>query len=97
MYLIVLLILWLLSFYQIILVVRAVLDLMQIFARDWEPQGIVLVLANLVYRVTDPPLRFLGKYIPPIRLGGVALDVGFLVLFFGISIMQRIVSMLFFV
>ena len=91
----ILLILWVLSFYQILLVVRAVLDMFQIFSRDWEPQGMILVIANLVYRLTDPPLRFLGRYIPPVRLGGVALDVGFLVLFFGISILQRIITVLF--
>ncbi|MFC5384022.1 YggT family protein [Arcanobacterium hippocoleae] len=84
-------VLWLLSLYHFVLLARVVLDFVQIFARSWEPKGFVLIAANLVYRLTDPPLRFLGRFIPPIRLGMISLDVGFLVLFVGLLILQRIV------
>lgn len=50
----------------------------------------ILVLANLVYALTDPPLRLLRRFIPPLRLGNVALDVGFVVLFLGVAILGRI-------
>jgi YggT family protein len=39
------------------------------------------VLAEIVYTITDPPLRFIRRLIPPIRLGGFALDLGLLILF----------------
>ena len=82
--------LWL---YTFVLFGRVVIDLVSVFARDWRPTGFVLAaLSNLVYRLTDPPLRFLGRYIPPLRLGAVALDMGFLVLFFWLSIAQWMIQ-----
>jgi YggT family protein len=67
--------------FLILLIGRFVLELVQSFARDWRPRGIVLVLAEIVYTITDPPLRFIRRLIPPIRLGGLALDLGLLILF----------------
>jgi YggT family protein len=67
--------------YLILLVARLVLDWVQVFARDWRPRGVVLVLAEAVYTVTDPPLRLLRRVIPPLRLGNVRLDLAFTVLF----------------
>ncbi|MFL6099095.1 MAG: YggT family protein [Actinomycetales bacterium] len=67
--------------FLILLIGRFVLELVQSFARDWRPRGIVLVLAEIVYTVTDPPLRLIRRLIPPIRLGGFALDLGLLILF----------------
>jgi YggT family protein len=56
------------------------------FAREWRPRGIALVAAHAVYSVTDPPLKVLRRLIPPLRLGGVSLDLGFLVLFIALSL-----------
>ena len=56
-----------LSLYFLILLVRVVLDWIQVFARQWRPQGIVLVLANLVYALTDPPLRVIRRRVPMAR------------------------------
>lgn len=72
---------YVINVYVFILVLRVVLDWVQILARDWRPRGIILVLANLIYALTDPPVRFFGRLIPPLRVGGLALDMGFLVLF----------------
>ena len=77
-----------LSLYFLVLLVRVVLDWIQVFARQWRPQGIVLVLANLVYALTDPPLRVIRQRVPMARLGGVGIDLSFLVLVFGIWIIQ---------
>lgn len=67
-------------FYFLILLARLVFDYIQLFARSWEPKGAVLILAEGIYTVTDPPLKFLRRFIPPIRLGQVSLDLSFLVL-----------------
>ena len=56
---------YLLQAYTVVLLIRVVLDWARILARDWRPSGIILVLANCVYAITDPPLRYLGRYIPP--------------------------------
>ena len=77
-----------LSLYFLILLVRVVLDWIQVFARQWRPRGIVLVLANLVYALTDPPLRVIRQRVPMARLGGVGIDLSLLVLVFGIWIIQ---------
>ena len=81
---------YLLQAYTIVLLIRVILDWARILASDWRPKGVILVIADFVYAVTDPPLRFLGRYIPPLRLGTIALDLGFLVLFFGVSFLIRI-------
>jgi len=67
--------------FLIFLLARAVLDWVQFFARDWRPKGVSLVVAEAVYTVTDPPLRLLRRLIPPLRLGTVAIDVAYMVLF----------------
>lgn len=65
----------------LILLVRMVLDWVQVFARSWRPTGVALVVAEAAYTVTDPPLRFLRRFLPPLRLGPVQLDLAFTVLF----------------
>lgn len=80
-------VLWL---YLLVLIARFVIDMVQVFARDWRPKGPVLVLAEAVYTITDPPLRVLRKVIPPLRVGGVALDLSFLVLFIVIQILMQV-------
>lgn len=73
----IIIVLWL---FFILLISRLVLDYVQMFARSWRPKGPLLVVAEVVYTVTDPPLRALRKVIPPLRLGSVSLDLSFLVL-----------------
>jgi hypothetical protein avisC_00322 len=84
----------LLYLYLLILLVRVVIDWVQMLARGWRPTGALLVLANLVYGLTDPPLRWLRRVVPALRLGGVGIDLSFLVLVIGISIVQRLLAAL---
>ena len=64
----------------VVLLGRLVLDWVQAFAREWRPRGPILVVAEIVYTVTDPPLKALRKLIPPLTLGTMRLDLAFLVL-----------------
>ena len=66
--------------FLLVLFVRLVFDWIQVFARDWRPKGVVLVLAEAVYTVTDPPLKALRRLIPPLSIGMVRIDVAFMVL-----------------
>ncbi|MGC5626847.1 YggT family protein [Georgenia sp. Z1344] len=77
--------------YLLVLLARVVLDLVQIFSRTWRPTGFVLVVANLVYGLTDPPLRFIRRFIPPLRIGQVSLDLGFIILFLGVQLLRGFV------
>ena len=81
--------------YLLVLTARAVLSLVPLFAPAWQPRGLSLVLAEGVYTLTDPPLRFVGRFVRPIRVGEVAFDVGFLVLYIGLSLVQRLVVVVF--
>jgi YggT family protein len=76
------------------LLARLILDYVRMFARNWRPKGLGLMLVELVYTITDKPMRFVGRYIPPLRLGAVSLDLSFIVLFFGVQILMGLVSAL---
>lgn len=78
----------------IALLARLVLDWVQMFARSWRPRGAALVGASAVYTVTDPPMRWLRRVVPPLRFGGVSLDLGFLILVLAVSILQGLVGSL---
>ena len=69
--------LWL---FFVLLIARLVIDYIQMFARSWRPTGVLLVVAEVVYTITDPPLKALRRLIPPLRLGSITLDLSFLVL-----------------
>jgi YggT family protein len=64
----------------IALIGRFIIDWVQVLARDWRPHGAILVVAEAIYTVTDPPLKALRKVIPSPTIGGIRLDLSFLVL-----------------
>lgn len=63
--------------FVLVLLVRLVLDWIPFFNREWRPKGAGLIAAELVYTVTDPPIRVFRRLIPPLRVGGIAIDFGF--------------------
>ena len=87
----------LINLYMMVLFARVILDWSQFFARGWRPTGILLVVANVLYALTDAPIRWIGRYVPPLRVGGgMAIDVGFMVLFLVLIITQRLANVLYF-
>ncbi len=70
---------------------RLVFDWVRVLAREWRPRGLVLVLAEAVYSVTDPPLRAVRRVIPPLTIGSIRLDLAFFVLFVLTSILMGLV------
>jgi len=81
---------YVLTIYLVILVGRMIFGWIQVFARDWRPTGVLLVLAEAIFTVTDPPLKFLRRFIPPLRLGMVAMDLSFMVLFIVVLILLEV-------
>ncbi len=67
----------LLLVYVLILLARMVLDWIPFFNREWRPKGFGLVAAEIVYTVTDPPIKLFRRFIPPLRVGAVAIDFAF--------------------
>ena len=81
---------YVLYLYLVILIGRMIFSWVQAFARDWRPTGFVLVLAEVIFTLTDPPLKFLRRFIPSLRIGMVALDLSFMVLFIGVFILLEV-------
>ena len=84
----------LLQIFFFLLIARLVLDYVQMFARSWRPTGVVLVLAEIIYSITDPPLKALRRVIPPLRIGGIALDLSFLVVIILVQLLAAFVRVL---
>jgi YggT family protein len=85
---------YILSIYLVLLLGRLILSWIQAFSRSWSPRGVVLVIAEIIFTATDPPLRLLRRYIPTLRLGTVALDLSFMVLFFVVIFAMQAVQLL---
>lgn len=75
-------------------IIRLVFDWIQMFTHYWRPRGITLVIASGIYAVTDPPLNFLRRKIPPLNLGGISLDLGFVILLLGLAILYSFLASL---
>ncbi|MEV7691702.1 YggT family protein [Microbacterium sp. NPDC089189] len=67
----------LLLIYLLVLLARLVLEYIPVFNREWRPKGAGLVAAELVFTVTDPPIKLFRRFIPPLRVGPVAIDFAF--------------------
>ncbi|MDP5226195.1 MULTISPECIES: YggT family protein [Arthrobacter] len=78
--------------FLVALIIRLIIDWVQVFARHWRPRGAALLVASIVYSLSDPPLRFLRRVIPPLKMGNVTLDIAFILLFFVVSIAMAIAS-----
>ena len=83
-----------LQVFIIALIARLVLDYVQMFARNWRPKGIALVLVEFIFTITEKPLVFVRKFIPPLRVGSVNIDLAFVLLFFGVQLLMRFVVLL---
>jgi YggT family protein len=80
-----------LSVYLVLLIGRMIFGWIQVYSRSWTPTGILLVVAECVYTATDPPLRFLRRYIRPLRIGSLALDLSFMLLFLVVYVLWQVV------
>jgi YggT family protein len=65
--------------FLLLLFARFVVDWVQVFARSWTPKGPVLVVLEVIYSITDPPIMFVRRFVPPLRLGAIALDTSFII------------------
>lgn len=82
----------LLRLFLLALLGRLILDYIRMFSPSWRPRGLVLYLAEAIYAITDKPTALVRRFVPPLRLGGVSLDLSFLVLFFAVQILIPIVA-----
>jgi YggT family protein len=66
--------------YLLMLLARLVLEWIRSYSREYRPSGPVLVLFEVVYTLTDPPVKGLRRLLPPVRLGAVSLDLSLMIL-----------------
>ncbi len=78
--------------FLLLLIARMIIGLIMVFARDFRPSGVLVIIFEFVLTVTDPPLKALRRVIPPLRIGQVALDLAFLVLFIALQILLGILA-----
>ncbi len=76
--------------------VRFVVDWVQVFARSWTPTGVVLVVLEVVYSITDPPIKFIRRFVPPLRLGSIALDTSFIIVLISVYLLIQLNRVVFF-
>ncbi|WP_417562808.1 YggT family protein [Microbacterium sp.] len=81
---------WLLLLYVIVLFARMVLDIVPLVNRGWRPSGAGLIAAEAVYTITDPPIRFLRRFVRPVRIGPVAIDFAFTIVLVACFILMSI-------
>lgn len=81
---------WALQVFFLLLVARLFIDLAISFNRGWRPKGAMLPLVEIVMTVTDPPLKFLRRFIPPIKLGAISFDLAWTLLVFAIFFLQSL-------
>ena len=78
--------------FLLLLIFRLVMEYVFLLARSYKPAGLVAVALELAYSVTDPPLKALRKVLPPLRIGQISMDLGFIVLFIVVRILMSIVG-----
>ena len=76
--------------FLLLLFARFVVDWVMVLARSWRPAGLVAAGLEVVYSTTDPPLKAIRKVIPPLNLGSIRLDLGFMVLLIAVVILRGI-------
>jgi YggT family protein len=91
---IVLLVLYLaLTLFILIMWIRFVLDLVVSISRNWHPHGFGLVLAEITFTVTDPPIKVVRRIIPPLRLGGLVFDLSWGIVLIVAIILSSLISL----
>jgi YggT family protein len=83
--------LFVLTVFLIAMWARFILDWVRLLARRWRPRGVALVLAEASYTVTDPPIRLVRRVVPPLRIGGAALDFAWSIVLLGCLILMAVV------
>ena len=78
--------------FLVLLFARFVVDWVMVLARSWRPSGVVAAGLEIVYSTTDPPLKAVRKVIPPLNLGTIRLDLGFMVLLIAVILLRSLLT-----
>ena len=84
----------LLGLFKLALFARIIIDYVRMFARNWRPNAFFPAIFEVIYSITDRPMRFVQRFVPPLRLGGVAIDLSFIVLLIAINFAQTAIKII---
>ena len=82
---------FLLLLFQLLLVARAILDWSVALAGPSASGGVRAKLTGAVHAVTEPVLAPVRRVLPPLRLGGVGIDLSFIVVFLAVVLLRSII------
>jgi YggT family protein len=88
------LILQILGLFKLALFIRIIIDYVRMFAKNWRPNSILLAFFEFIYSITDPPMRYVQRFVPPLRLGGISLDLSIIVLLIAVNLLQGAVRVI---
>ena len=76
--------------FQIVLIVRVVVDWTAVLSSGPEP-GWRRQARRITHGVTEPVLAPVRRVLPPVRAGSVAIDLAFLVVFVAVLLLRQVV------
>lgn len=76
--------------YLLLVLARIIIETTRQFARSWWPSGAAAIGVEVVYSATDPPIRLLRRLVPPLRLGGVSLDISVIIVLIVLYVVRSI-------
>lgn len=82
---------WALQIYFYALIGRLILDLLISLKPGFRPKGLFLPVSEIIFTVTDPPLKFLRRFIKPVRFGAISLDFAWTLLVLGVILLRNLV------
>jgi YggT family protein len=80
--------------FELVLIVRVVLDWSVVLAGPPAWGGFRSKAINIVTRVTEPVLAPVRRIVPPLRIGGMSFDLAFMLVFFAVIILRQVVASL---
>ncbi|MEY4714381.1 MAG: hypothetical protein RIQ37_711 [Actinomycetota bacterium] len=83
---------WVVQLYFYALLGRFISDLVMSFNPSWRPRGLLLPILDMIYTITDPPLKFVRRFVPPLRLGPVALDLAWTIVVIAVLFLRGLVQ-----
>lgn len=82
---------WALQIYFYALIGRLILDLLISLRPGFRPKGLLLPVSEIIFTVTDPPLKFLRRFIKPVRFGAISLDFAWTLLVLVVILLRNLV------
>ncbi len=79
-----------LEIYLWLLLARIAMSWVPLVDPQFRPTGVLLVIFETTYSLTDPPVRLFERIIPSIRIGHIRLSLGFVALFIVLTLLLRL-------